>query len=163
MNDTEELPPHEAAFIAAKAGYELFGEPLKPYSPSRKLAAQTMGCMFPAIGDEAQAHLERTGVYPGVVKDALIVLWLCTLKDAGDLSAEDVKAGAWTPARAMLKPADALNAAIEWAERTEIIDLSTKRTFEALTVFLAIVTAVEASQFTVIDPDASDNDDFPKV
>jgi hypothetical protein len=46
----------------------------------------------------------KTNFYPGEAKDAAIVLWLCSQKDASELTKDDIRAGAWTPSRAPINP-----------------------------------------------------------
>lgn len=160
----------EKAFKEAKAGYTLFGDPLAGYSPSRKVAAQTMGLLYPYVGEDGSAQMERTGLYPGVLKDTIIVLWLCTLKDPSQQTREDLRAGEWNPSRAFNSPREALEEAIRWGESKGIIETSSDRFQVAMQTFQAIVTGVTASEFTihVVDKDGteiegSEEDEGPKV
>lgn len=146
----EEMPEHEAAFVRAKAGFELFGNPLFKYSASRKVAAQAMGLLYPFVGEGGSRQIESTGLYPGCTKDTIIVLWLCSIKDTIDLSKEEVKARAWSPSRAVISPPAALEAAMEWGEQVGICDSSDAKFLEAYQTFMAIVTGVEASKFRVV-------------
>jgi hypothetical protein len=158
-----EIPEEESSFIAAKSDPELFGEPLRKYSPSRKVAAQSMGCLWPLIGEEGADQMSKTGMYPGLLKDMAIVLWLCSQKDASELTKDDIRAGAWTPSRALDKPKEALAAALQWAEDNEVTEISGSRFAEGLGIFMGFATAIEASRFTVHDPNATDDDEGPKV
>ncbi len=151
----EKLP----AFEAAKAGHELFGEELQPFSPSRKVAAQTMGMLYPMIGEAGAEQLEKTGTYPGMVKDMAIVLWLCTLPDVVDRKSQD-----WTPSKALRKPDEALNESMEWATGKGIVDLSQKPSQEAMVAFMAMVSADIETNFDIVvegsgKPSAQEDED----
>ena len=52
--------PSLGAFERAIAGYELFGERLRPYSQSRKDAAQLMGLQYPFLSAEDKDRLNKT-------------------------------------------------------------------------------------------------------
>jgi hypothetical protein len=149
MNTTDleaeqEERPKLPAFEEAKAGHELFDEELKPFSPSRKVAAQTMGMLYPLIGDSGAEQLEKMGTYPGMIKDIAIVLWLCTLEDSVDRRSSD-----WTPSKALRKPDEALEVAIDWAAEKSIIDLSSEPAQKAMMVFMSVVTADLETQFQI--------------
>lgn len=139
--------PAEKAFLDARTGFELFGQPLKPYTPSRKVAAQSMGMLYPFVGEEGQEQMARTGVYPGQLKDVIILLWLCSLQDPLELTADDIRAGKWTPTRANQAPAKAYKAAEDWAASKQITDTLTPTSREAFQVFMAIVSGVAAGEF----------------
>jgi hypothetical protein len=142
-------PPEDSAFIAAKRGFELFGQPLKHYSASRKVAAQAMGMQWPFIGEAALAQLQATNMYPGALRDTALVLWLCTLPDPSDQTMEQVKAKEWNPSKALSKPDDARDAALAWADKTGITDTAGSQFAEAFQVFFGIVSGADASQFTI--------------
>jgi|APGre2960657404_1045060.scaffolds.fasta_scaffold40180_3 hypothetical protein len=142
---SEEITPEESSFINAKRGFELFGTPLAPYTASRKVAAQTMGMQWPFIGEAALAQLQATNMYPGAIRDTAILLWLCTLPDASTALAR----GVWTPSRALSKPDEARDAALEWADKCGITDSSGPKFGEAFQVFFGIVTGVDAAQFRI--------------
>ena len=142
---SDEITPEEKAFTDARRGFELFGSPLAGYSASRKVAAQAMGMQWPFIGEAAMAQLQATNMYPGALRDTALVLWLCTLPDASTALAR----GVWTPSRALGKPDDARDAALEWADKCGITDTSGPKFAEAFQVFFAIVTGADASQFRI--------------
>jgi len=144
IHETEDV-----AFVGSKAGFELFGTPLKPYSPSRKVAAQSMGMLYPYIGEDAAAQFASTGVYPGALKDCIILLWLCSIEDAKDQTKDNIRSGAWNPSRALHKPHEALETAMAWAGELEICNIGGTRFGEAFKVFIEIATAVEASKFSI--------------
>ena len=155
-------------FVEALAGFELFGNPLQPYSPSRKVAAQAMGMLYPFVGDSGAAQMERTNTYPGMILDMAICLWLCTLDNSIDQTREQVKAGEWNPSKAMRSPDLAREAAIVWATENDMVDATGDGFSDAMQVFFAIVTGVEASQFKLQvdgkDPEPSESEgDGPKV
>ena len=103
MSDEFEPSPYqpEEAFAAGQshAGQTFAGQPLRAFSYSRKLAAQSMGCIAPGVIDFAE-HMRSKGTYPGALSDTIIVTWLCTLRDNSEMDAEGIRAGEWTPERA---------------------------------------------------------------
>lgn len=140
--DDNETSAMEKAFDEAGRGFELFGNPLKDYSPSRMLAAQNMGLRYPFIGEKAAEIFEETGMYPGGLEDCIIVLWLCSLPDKS--KKED-----WNPDRAASKSSLAKLVATGWAAKQGFINVSSPQFAEAFAVFVAIVTGQEASKFRV--------------
>ena len=73
-------PPAEKAF--ERSDKHVLGDlKLKPWTPSRVIAAQNMGMLYPRIGKEGWDQFQRTKMYPGALKDTIIVLWLCALND----------------------------------------------------------------------------------
>lgn len=106
----------DAAFTAAKDGYELFGVHHDFPTPSRIRAADLMGKRWPMIGEEGIERAQQTGKYPGMLEDMIITFWLSGLKHSSEISAEEVKARAWTVERACITPKQALAEAMIWAE-----------------------------------------------
>lgn len=139
----------EHAFVAAKVGFEVHGIPLNAYSASRKVAAQSLGLLYPYIGDAGADAIEKTGVYPGALMDTIIVLWLCSLPNPQDLSVEEFRSGAWTPTRAMAKQEASKEVMMEWAEKLGILDVQCEKFLAAYQVFIAILSGVSASEFNV--------------
>lgn len=137
----------EQAFIGAKVGYEFDGIPLRPYSASRKVAAQSLGLLYPYIGDAGAELVEKTGVYPGALLDTIIVLWLCSLPDPQDLTIAEHRDGAWTPARAMSRQDAAKEEMMAWADRHGILDVQCEKFLGAYQIFIAILSGVSASEF----------------
>lgn len=146
------------SFIQSKAGYELFGEPLRPYSASRKVAANSMGVLYPMIGEEGAAQFQKTNSYPGILKDCLCVLWLCSLPDAHEVTADQVKAGQFTPSRALSKPQEAFDAAMAWADPKGLCDMGSEAFSVAVQTFVAIVTGVEAAKFQIVTGEHSEDE-----
>lgn len=147
---SEELTPEfspEEAFVSAAAGSELFGAPLRKFSFSRKLAAQQMGCKAPALGGGDQESMRTTGLYPGGLNDAIIVLWLCTIKDPSELTVDEYRAGEFTPERAINQPVEANAKARAWAELHELENMASPQFFEAWKTFLTLMFQIEASAF----------------
>lgn len=123
------------------AGYHLGDIELVPYSPSRKVAAQTMGMKYPHIGDDGIAAIDAMRPYKGALLDTIIVLWLCTLPDSAE-------GKAWTPSRAIRNAELALDAAMEWANDLKLNDMSIEGKFgEGYGLFMAIVSNVAAATF----------------
>ncbi len=156
--------PHERAFVESVGGHELQGQSLRTYSPSRRVAANAMGMLYPMIGDESAAQMAQTGVYPGVIRDVATVLWLCSLPDGDEITAQQFREGQWTPSRALAKPYAALEVAIEWAGAKGLTITDSQEFVEALTVFGKIVTNAESSRFIVkSDEPGKAGDGGPKV
>lgn len=122
MHETtsEEFTP-EQAFVGSLATPEIFGEALRPFSFSRKLAAQSMGCRAPAISGAALESLRTTGLYPGAQNDAIIVTWLRTIKDNSEMTPADYRAGEFTPERALHQPEQAGKKPAHGRRRTDWI------------------------------------------
>lgn len=139
--------PSEIAIV--KAGFEFLGEPLKPWTPSRKVAAQSMGMLYPFIGESGSKQLDAAGHYPGMTKDIVILLWLCTVKDAADLTRDEVRAKVWTPSRALMNPSEAMLEAMAWAEINGVSDVYSKAYEEAVFIFPQIAAPPEAAQFKI--------------
>jgi hypothetical protein len=135
----------EKVFLAEKAGYSFDGALLNPYSPSRKVAAQSMGMIYPYVGEAAAAQMEATGFYAGAQLDCIILLWLCTIGDI--LLPNDRKS--WTPSRALGNPARAREAAMYWAEANGLTDILSPKFQEAYNVFMAIANNADASEFHI--------------
>lgn len=136
-------------FLEAQAGFQLFGEPLAPFSPSRKVAAQSMGMLYPFIGESGQAQYTSTGVYKGAVKDVCILLWLCSLHDRMDQTVDALRKGDWNPDMALMRPDEALGHAILWAQVKGVMVFDSPEWQEAYGVFSAIVSGMSASEFEV--------------
>lgn len=128
----------DATFEREKMGEELFGKELHPYSPSRKIAAQAMGMKYPFTG-----VTDDFGSYPGMLVDAIIACWLRTLPDA-------TEGEGWTPRKATRKPAQAFDAAEEWAVTNGITSI----THKAIAVFVSTMNAIGAADFSL---DTDDN------
>jgi len=131
-------PEEDVTFEREKAGEELLGKELHPYSPSRKIAAQSMGMKYPFTGPTGEY-----GEYPGMVVDAFIVCWLRTLPDNTD--GED-----WTPRKAMRSPGKAFDAAEEWATKNNFTSI----TNPTIRIFVQTMNAIGEAEFS-LDTDDS--------
>ena len=123
----------------------LDGIKLRPWTPSRVIAANCMGMTYPRLGKAGWDQYERTQNYPGAVKDTIIALWLCAVDE--DQVAE-----------ADLAPRDAYRQAQEWATRRGIHNLKSDAFWQAFSKFIEIVSEVEASATTPED-DGDEGDD----
>lgn len=134
----------EQAYLAAKAGRELFGELVRPWTPSRAVAAQTMGMIFPMIGEAGQESFKLRQTYAGILQDVVIVCWLCTLPD------EAAKNGSgWTPSRALRNPSVAFEMAVAWAGDNKMTDMGSDAFQDGLRLFLGVHFGEAASNFKV--------------
>lgn len=162
IDETPEAPSlpttPEQAFDQAQQGYTLFGAPLHSYSDSRRIAAQSLGFRWAARTQEMLDQMRSLGIYDGGQRDTLLLLWLCSIPNASELTPDDLKSAAqrgerpWTVQRAQLIPAAAEEAMMAWGAQQELIDLQGERFAEAFKVFLAIVLGVAVSEFDVQAP-----------
>lgn len=53
---------------------------LQPWTPDRQIAFQTCGGLYPNLGKEGFAQFKRNSLYPGVIKDICLFLYLSTLE-----------------------------------------------------------------------------------
>jgi hypothetical protein len=119
-------------------GHLFMGERLQPYTPSRIVAAQAMGLLYPKIGNDGLAQLKKTGLYPGELKDIIIVLWLCRLK-----AKEQV-------IEARLDPIAAYEDAEKWAGKIGLCDMTSDAFAYGLLVFQNIMNEIGASKTTPV-------------
>jgi hypothetical protein len=117
------------AFVESFQGEAWRNQELGAWTPAAQIAAQSMGMIYPAIGDEGYDMLERTGVYPGALRDVIIFLWLRLQKPSDIL-------------RAQRKPAEAWRFAQAWAETEELIDMAGPGFRSAYELFAAKFGAV---------------------
>lgn len=132
------------------AGYNPFGEPLRPWTASREVAARAMGLKYPFIGDDGMKALESSGSYPQQLPDTIITLWVCTLPDAIDLTREEARAKPWTPSRAFTNPVDAMEAAIAWADAQGFASLMSPKFPEATMTAANIINNYMEAKFVVV-------------
>jgi hypothetical protein len=123
----------EKAFVESGA-HLLLGEKLQPYTPSRIVAAQAMGLLYPQIGKMGMAQLKKTGIYPGELRDMIIVLWLCRLQKAAEV--ED----------ALIDPDVSYAMAEKWAGKAGLCDMASKAFLEALVVFQTVINEIGESR-----------------
>ena len=147
--ETPALPPEPDAYVRARAGAELFGQPLRAYTRTRYTAAQSMGLLYPCIGDEGLAQYNATGMYPGQVRDVMLLLWVCTIPHASEATAREAKAGIFTVERALMKPGVAAERALEWGVKNGLADPADPRFDEAHKTFGQLVRPVEESRFEI--------------
>lgn len=119
-------------------GHLFMKERLQPYTPSRIVAAQAMGLLYPKIGNDGLAQLKKTGLYPGELKDIIIVLWLCRLK-----TKEQV-------AEARLDPIAAYEDAEKWAGKIGLCDMTSDAFGYGLLVFQNIMNEIGESKTTPV-------------
>jgi hypothetical protein len=132
-----DLPGGAAKAFLASGGHLLFGKKLEPYTPSRVVAAQAMGLLYPNIGQGGLSQMKKTGLYPGELKDMLIVLWLCGLRTDAAVDA------------ARLDPETAYFAAEKWGAKAGIVGLcdhANEKFMEALVIFQMIMNEIGDSK-----------------
>ena len=111
----------------------LNGLKLEPWTADRSIAAQSLGMIYPALGDEGWASVKRSGVYPGAVRDVCLALWLCTLKSDEVLEAE------------VAGEKEAKKRSTEWASKLGIHDTKKQAFWNAMTLFMEMQREVNKS------------------
>jgi hypothetical protein len=126
----------DAAFINS-AGHVLTlngaSIPLEPYSPARMVAAQAMNLRWDVLDENDRATFRETKLYPGAVRDVIIVLWLCTLKKRPEITA------------AGRAPEAAYEKAEDWATALGIHDPKREAFWIAYTLFFEIQNEIAAA------------------
>ncbi len=144
---SDETPSVETAYNEAKAGFELGDISLYPYSFARKAAADAMGIRWGYVPEDDP--MIKTGKYSGALGDAVKVLWLCTIPNASEQTAEQVRAKEWSVQRAERKPEEAYAVAQQWAEGIGIASNDSEEFVKAYNVFLKIMSGERITQFRV--------------
>jgi len=149
--DPESAPAETAVdpAIRASVAVPLFGKPLAPYTRRRYAAAQSMGLLYPCIGDEGLAQYQSTGLYPGQVRDVILLLWICLTPHEADLTEQQRRAAVLSVESALAAPRRAAALALAWGEAHGLLDPDDPRFAEAHAAFTAIVAPVEESRFEV--------------
>jgi hypothetical protein len=124
--------PVEKAFLES-AGNKFLGETLQPYTPSRVVAAQAMGLKYPNIGKEGVAQLKKTGLYPGELRDVIIVIFLCRLVEKADVL------------DAQLDPVAAYEAAEKWAGESGVTSMG-QNFRDAVLIYEKILNEIDESK-----------------
>jgi hypothetical protein len=119
--------------------------PLQPWTADRVIAAQSMGMIWPNVGKEGFDQYDRTKTYPGALRDAIIVLWLCTLSD------EQVEEADRAPNGALIR-------AKKWAAERGIPKINSDAYDAAFGKFIDIVSEVKQSATTPAETEEEDDD-----
>lgn len=134
----------DEAWLQARAGAELFGIELQPWSPSRQVAANAMGLGWPP-SDEMAVAIAMGSLYPGALRDTIIVTWLRTILNASEQK-EDART-AWNVQRATRLPQEAFEAATEWAAKHDVTGFDNENAVLAYRHMLATLLGVSVSEF----------------
>lgn len=105
---------------------------LQPYSPSRLVAAQAMGLKYPNVPKGFEQY-SQTGSYPGLLRDVIVVLGVCTMDD----DAVD---------KAQLDPDEAYQKAQKWADGKGILKAGSKEFLAAKSMFEKVMIEIYNSQ-----------------
>jgi hypothetical protein len=137
----DELDPPEHAPVASPeravldARFATVGElELAPFSGMRAVIAQALGFRYPFIGPDALEQFHATGVYPGAVRDVAIYFWV---RAAGDR--ERLQKAYW-------RPAEALDAAVEWAQERDMCDVTAEPFKEAFRLMMKLQSDAHEAQ-----------------
>lgn len=108
---------------------------IKPeWTGSHKIAAQTMGMLFPYLGEERIAQWNQTNTYTGIMLDVAIFHWL-----AGDVDKS-------RRALAIAEPNKAREQAVESLCAAKADDIQMKAFNDIKSRFMSTVVEVEKSQ-----------------
>jgi len=119
---------------------------LNPWTPSRIIAAQSMGMLYPNIGKDGWDQYNRTRMYPGQLKDTVIGLWLCSVDDEAVETADCAPGAAYRTARG-------------WAEEQGILKQESTEFQRARDEFISIINEVsESASKPVTDSETEDDD-----
>lgn len=160
-NDTP-LPTTPAqAFEQAKQGMALFGVDLFDWSPTRIIAADSMGLIWPP-SPAAAAQIRENELYSGAMRDTIILCWLRSLPNASEQTLEACKAArpgasaaereqyleGWNVQRATRAPGEAYEAAVAWAAEKKITEKGAEFA-SAYKVAMATLFGLSLSAFEV--------------
>jgi hypothetical protein len=138
--DPEDAPTIDPVAASIQGGETFRGQPLNAWTPPCKIASQSMGMMYPFIGDGGFEAIERTGLYPGALNDVIIFLWLRLQKPSDVLKAQR-------------KPAEAHQSAVAWAETNNLLDLTGDEFKEGYELFQIKMEALYAAKKQPVQPD----------
>lgn len=153
----DDLPDPEHAlaaeadpFVTAMEGETWDGQLLKPWTPPRLIAAQSMGMLYPYIGETGVDALRSTGIYPGALRDVIISTWLRLQDDA-------------TVRRAQLRPTEAMEHATIWAADKQLHNLLGDRFRTAYELFTQKMAALQEANGTPDTPPSAEGTPDPKA
>lgn len=107
----------------------LNGLKLYPWTAEREIAGNSMGMLYPRIGKDAFDQYKRTKMYPGLLRDLIVCLWLCTQNEDEVDDADSA-------------PVDAYKRARQWATSRGIHKVDSDEFWQAAGRFVKIVTEV---------------------
>ena len=140
MTDTELSEQYETEIDKAADAFagaeELEGVDLQPYNTDHAWAAQAMGLKYGFVDDAGVDQFDRTGLYPGALRDAGIVLWLRTLTNETEID------------KAARCPVGAAVSAAKWAQEAGIDDTRNPKFHIAYRIFMDTMAAVDAARTT---------------
>lgn len=110
----------------------LHGTKLFPWTAEREIAANSLGMIYPRIGAKGFEQWKRLKTYPGVLRDMIVCLWLCTQNETEVDEAGD-------------SPEEAYSKARKWAASLGIHKMDSDPYWQALAKFLEITKEVEDS------------------
>ncbi len=132
---------------------------LQPWTPERYLAGQSMGMIHPRVGDEGWDQFDRTKMYPGCVKDTVIVIWLCSIPDSPNGSSDFQ----WNVEDADARPVEAYRVAKKWAKSRGILNADSVEWWHAYGKFAEVVKEASDSMTQPKGANSTNEDaEFPK-
>jgi hypothetical protein len=123
----------DKAFINSE-NHSLNGEKLQPYSPARIIAAQAMGLRYGYVDKAGLEFFKKHKIYPGALRDVVVVLWLCSLSDEDDID------------EASREPKGAIKTATKWAADRGIVDANSDKFWDSYALFMQIIGEIDDSR-----------------
>jgi hypothetical protein len=120
------------AFVAA--GRKVGELTLLPYSASREAAADVMKLHFGTIGESGRQMYIDSGMYPGLKRDIVIVMWLCAKATEEEIDA------------AGMNGLLSARIAMEWGKKFGLFDTRSDLFTEAYNAFFDIMHDTWASR-----------------
>lgn len=134
MNEYEnEENEQEAAFVESES-LTLYGKPLEPFSAMRQAAIQNLGFKLPTIRGEEQEFFYATGMYDGIIKDVMMLCYICSC------SKSDVRKAFGTKKEKEF----ILDEIFDFADKNGMVENSEKME-EAVKLFFKTITKVSNS------------------
>jgi len=144
-DDLETLDPADEvqkAFVNS-ASIKFAGQEMHAWSTARHCACLILNCKIMANVGSAIQELLDTGTYPNVLKDVVIVTWICSLP------AEEVKRINYSSGQ------DDLDKAFDWAEKVGL-KYGTPLFVEGVKLIIKINREINASHFSVEPRDGAE-------
>lgn len=131
--EADQQPAIEKAFTDSGL-HQFNGFDLQPWTLSRKVAAQAMGMFIGNVDEAGRSRFATDKVYPGALRDVIVMLWLCTLKTESEVDA------------AARGPTLAIQKAYVWAAQHGLDGIDKESFWKAYAIFWDIRREVAQSE-----------------
>lgn len=118
---------------------------LEPFTPERFVCAQGMGLLWPGVVAEGPRNAI---LYKGQARDAVILLWTCSIPISTPKSEKKNKINEsepWSVKRALREPESAIDEAMRWAGEQGFSQPNSPAFWKAINKFTDIVLEINAS------------------